>query len=132
MLNYCLVSSKKHIPEVFHPLMTEGDSPILDFYPEDFQIDMNGKKMIWQGVAILPFIDEKRLLEAMETKYHGLSAEEINRNRWGSNVLFVTDAHPLYPTMEGLYGKRKTNDVRIFLCSVVNFFNANKFPARSY
>ena len=91
--------------------MTESDSPILDFYPLDFEIDMNGKKMVWQAVALLPFIDEARLLGAMGTKYPGLTEEEERRNKWGSNAIFVSDTHPLFPTMEGLYGKRKSTDV---------------------
>ncbi|KAJ3990658.1 hypothetical protein F5050DRAFT_1536584, partial [Lentinula boryana] len=59
-------ASRKHIPEPFHYLMTEEDSPIIDFYPSTFEIDMNGKRMAWQGVALLPFIDPLRLLEAMK------------------------------------------------------------------
>lgn len=102
-------ASRQHIPQTFHDLMTEKDSPIIDFYPETFEIDMNGKKMAWQGVALLPFIDEKRLLDAMSTRYSGLSSEEIERNKWGNNTLFVADEHPLYPTMESLYAKRKTD-----------------------
>ena len=61
--------SNHTIPKVFHPLMTDDDSPIIEFYPEEFEIDLNGKKFEWQGVAVLPFIDEKRLLDAMGTKY---------------------------------------------------------------
>ena len=93
--------------------MTDESSPIIDFYPETFQIDMNGKKMAWQGVALLPFIDEKRLLDAMATRYHGLSEEEVRRNKWGNNSLFVADEHPLYLAMENLYGKRKDDNVRM-------------------
>jgi 5'-3' exoribonuclease 2 len=88
--------------------MTSEDSPIIDFYPSTFEIDMNGKKMAWQGVALLPFIDEKRLLDAMAREYPNLTEDEIRRNRWGNNFIFASDDHPIYPTYEALYGKRKS------------------------
>ena len=91
--------------------MIDDDSPIIDFYPETFEIDMNGKKMVWQGVALLPFIDQKRLLDAMADPYRQLSDEERRRNRWGDNVLFAASEHPLYPFFEQLFGKRKKQDV---------------------
>ena len=47
-------------------MMTQPDSEIIDFYPEDFVEDFNGKKYAWQAVALLPFIDEARLLAVME------------------------------------------------------------------
>ena len=45
--------------------MYDVNSPILDFYPEDFEQDMNGKKQEWEAVVKIPFIDENRLLKAM-------------------------------------------------------------------
>lgn len=87
--------------------MVDDDSPIIDFYPSTFEIDMNGKKMAWQGVALLPFIDPKRLLAAMASHYPNLTEEEIKRNRWGNDVIFASDDHSIYPTYEALYGKRK-------------------------
>jgi 5'-3' exoribonuclease 2 len=93
--------------------MVDEESPIIDFYPSTFEIDMNGKKMAWQGVALLPFIDEKRLLDAMAVQYPKLSDEEVRRNRWGKNSLFASDEHPLYPFFEQLFGKRKNQDVSI-------------------
>jgi 5'-3' exoribonuclease 2 len=105
--------SRSHIPSAFHGLMIEQDSPIIDFYPTSFDIDMNGKKMAWQGVALLPFIDEKRLLDAMAHHYPNLTESEVQRNKWGNNVLFVSDEHPLYPSLEALYGKRKNQEVSL-------------------
>ena len=91
--------------------MTDESSPIIDFYPSTFQIDMNGKRMAWQGVVLLPFIDEKRLLEAMGPRYSNLTDDEKRRNQWGHNVIFVYETHSLYPTLETLYGKRKKDEV---------------------
>lgn len=45
--------------------MTEETSPIHDFYPVDFALDMNGKKQDWEAVVKIPFIDQDRLLRAM-------------------------------------------------------------------
>lgn len=45
--------------------MTEETSPIIDFYPTNFELDMNGKKQDWEAVVKIPFIDQERLLKAM-------------------------------------------------------------------
>lgn len=103
--------SRKAIPEVFHPLMTEPDSEIIDFYPEDFVVDLNGKKFAWQGVALLPFIDSKRLLDAMAKRYPLLSAEEHARNGVGKDVLIVAEQHKsLYDHItSNFYSKNQEN-----------------------
>lgn len=101
-------ASNHAIPEVFHSLMSDEDSEIIDFYPVDFPIDLNGKKFAWQGVALLPFIDEKRLLDAMGTKYPLLSQEEHARNGVGKEVLIMSDRHPLYEEIAtNFYSKRQ-------------------------
>lgn len=89
-------ASNHAIPKSFHSLMTDEDSPIVDFYPEDFDLDANGKKQSWKAIVLLPFIDEKRLLAAMGTKYPLLSEEEHERNAVGKEALLVGDSHPLY------------------------------------
>lgn len=86
-------ASRQAIPEIFHELMTDPDSEIIDFYPEDFVVDLNGKKFAWQGVALLPFIDSKRLLDAMAKKYPLLPPEVAARNGVGKDVLLVSEAH---------------------------------------
>ena len=101
-------ASRHAIPEVFHDLMTNPDSKIIDFYPEEFEVDLNGKKMAWQGIALLPFIDMPRLLEAMETVYHLLSPEDAARNGLGRDVLLVSDEHPgIYNEIIGTFYAKK-------------------------
>ncbi len=81
--------SREHIPPAFHHLMTSHASEIIDFYPDEFVIDLNGKRAAWQGVALLPFIEETRLLTALEKSYPHLTAEEIKRNSLGTDFLYT-------------------------------------------
>lgn len=104
-------ASNHAIPKSFHPLMTDEDSPIVDFYPEDFDLDANGKKQSWKAIVLLPFIDEKRLLAAMKTKYPMLSEEEHERNAVGKETLLIGDSHPLYDEfVTRFYSKKAKND----------------------
>lgn len=76
------------LPETWRKLMSDPESPIIDFYPTDFKIDMNGKKQAYLGVALLPFIDEARLFRALKSVYPNLTEEEINRNSYGEDMKF--------------------------------------------
>ncbi|KAJ5082379.1 5'-3' exoribonuclease 2 [Penicillium argentinense] len=100
-------SSNHALPEVFHDLMSDPKSEIIDFYPEDFPLDLNGKKFAWQGVILLPFIDEKRLLAAMEKKYPLLTEDEQARNTHGTEVLLLSEQHPLYQDLVGNFYSKK-------------------------
>ncbi|VDN15604.1 unnamed protein product [Dibothriocephalus latus] len=109
-------ASRSHVPPAWQDLMTDPDSPIIDFYPTDFkkmnhtgrprglsgtikrslapiyalltfysyvllfQVDLNGKRYLWMGVALLPFVDEVRLLKALDSRRNLLTVEEKTRN----------------------------------------------------
>lgn len=53
-----LLCSKDLLPKPFQELMTDETSPILDYYPLNFQTDLNGKKNEWEAVVLIPFINE--------------------------------------------------------------------------
>lgn len=74
--------------------MTSEDSPIIDFYPNNFKSDLNGKQQEWEAVVLIPFIDEGRLLVAMKSRNHLLSEDEVRRNRHSGHLKFTTKQKP--------------------------------------
>jgi 5'-3' exoribonuclease 1 len=50
--------SKDLLPKPFQELMTDETSPIVEYYPPNFQTDLNGKANDWEAVVLIPFIDE--------------------------------------------------------------------------
>ncbi|KAG7370128.1 proteasome subunit beta [Nitzschia inconspicua] len=87
----CMPASQAHhLPVPYRWLMTDERSPIIDFYPQTFTVDMNGKRWPWEAVVLLPFIDSKRLLEATATVDQSLlTDEERKRNAEGQAVVMV-------------------------------------------
>ncbi|KAL6301387.1 exonuclease II [Sparassis latifolia] len=82
-------ASKDIIPPAYRDLMDDPNSPILDFYPAEFEQDLNGKKQDWEAIVKIPFIDERRLLNAMASREHRLTVEERRRNGIGTSTKFT-------------------------------------------
>ena len=55
-------ASKTLLPKAYQNLLTEAESPIIDYYPLTFKTDLNGKRQEWEAVVLIPFIDEKQLI----------------------------------------------------------------------
>ncbi|OAD52342.1 5'-3' exoribonuclease 1 [Eufriesea mexicana] len=81
--------SKELLPSAFQSLLIDKESPIIDYYPWDFKTDLNGKRQEWEAVVLIPFINEKVLLEAMAPHYSKLTPEEQARNQHGPMCLFL-------------------------------------------
>jgi 5'-3' exonuclease len=82
-------ASSHALPKSYAELMISKKSPIKSFYPEDFKVDLNGKKRDYLGVVLLPFIDQHALLNAIEPIKDQLSEEEKQRNSPHQNSIFV-------------------------------------------
>ncbi|XP_023769107.1 5'-3' exoribonuclease 3 [Lactuca sativa] len=82
-------TSAHALPPPYRLLMTTDDSNILDFYPNDFDVDTDGKRFLWQGICKLPFIDEKRLLASTKMIEKELTEEEAQRNAENADKLFL-------------------------------------------
>lgn len=71
------------LPKAYHTLMTDSNSSLIEYYPVDFETDLNGKKQEWEAVVLIPFIDETKLLAAMKETAHLLTDSEKKRNVHG-------------------------------------------------
>jgi RNA recognition motif-containing protein len=121
--------SSHALPKSYQSLMTSKDSPIIDFYPDDFKVDLVGKKVEYKGVVLLPFIDAERLLKEVEKIENDLTKDELKRNSFGNNFLFVNQKNFMAKTLtdkwtkidpqlsDNLFGKVKPFDFIVNLKS---------------
>jgi 5'-3' exoribonuclease 2 len=81
--------SSHALPICFRHLFSDPSSEIIDFYPTNFRLDVNGARYEWMGVNLLPFIDRVRLVKAMNNSVKDLNEVEIDRNTLGKTVVFM-------------------------------------------
>jgi 5'-3' exoribonuclease 1 len=86
-------SSKKLVPSCLQELMISPNSPIIDFYPERFELDLVAKKALWEAIVKIPFIDEKRLLQGINSRLHMLTKEEKMINKIAQNREYYYDSN---------------------------------------
>ena len=82
-------ASKALLPSLLQGLMENPNSPLLDFYPKDFDSDLNGKQQEWEAVVLIPFIDQAVLQAAAHPLFQHLTNEEKERNKHGPMMKYT-------------------------------------------
>lgn len=77
------------LPQSYSRLMIDEDSKIVHWYPHDFEVDIDGKRFMRQGICKLPWIEEELLLTETREIQNGLSENERIRNSVNVDRLFV-------------------------------------------
>ena len=77
------------LPTKCRSLMQDPESPIIDFYPEDFKYDPNGKPVSWLWIVLLPFLDEKRLIKELNEIKSTFTLEEIKRDQLIAHTVYT-------------------------------------------
>eukprot|EP00268_Persea_americana_P015083 TRINITY_DN16833_c0_g3_i5.p1 TRINITY_DN16833_c0_g3~~TRINITY_DN16833_c0_g3_i5.p1 ORF type:complete len:576 (-),score=81.58 TRINITY_DN16833_c0_g3_i5:170-1897(-) len=99
--------SSHALPEAYRQLMTSNDSKVRYFYPNDFEVDTDGKRYLWQGVTKLPFIEEKLLLTEIGNLECELADDEIRRNSVSDDKIFTRKSHEFGSDVLSIYGHLK-------------------------
>lgn len=76
------------LPEPLRPLLTSPDSVIADFYPIDFEVDLEGKKNEYEGIILLPHVDPQRIRNAFNDIKDQLSEYDRERNKTGPVFIY--------------------------------------------
>ena len=85
--------SSHALPACLRPLLSNPQSDLIDFYPINFSLDLNGFKQAWMGVNLLPIVNENRLLSIVREKENEFSESDKRRNKTGWNQLIFNSDH---------------------------------------
>lgn len=86
------------IPQPLCKLLTDNDSPLISYCPNDIKIDLSGKQKEWEAVILVPFMDQK-LLSILYNKY----IVYVNQNDMKRNILGKTFIYKYSPTTNFIY-----------------------------
>ncbi|KAL0460007.1 UNVERIFIED_CONTAM: 5'-3' exoribonuclease 3 [Sesamum latifolium] len=98
------------LPSAYKGLMVDENSNIIDFYPTEFETDIEGKRYTWQGICKLPFIDEERLLTETRKLENELKEIEKIRNLQNLDLLFVRCSSKTIQQEATCSGTRKASE----------------------
>ncbi len=81
--------SNQHIPTAFRDLMDDPNSPIIDFYPQNFEADLNGKKQELGGRRQDSLHRREASARGLDKREVYLGIEERKRNGFGHSREFT-------------------------------------------
>jgi 5'-3' exoribonuclease 1 len=76
------------IPEPLCNLLTHEESPLKQYCPDDFDIDLSGKRREWEGIVILPMVDFELVRTHYMKNLHKIDKREMKRNVTGRSFLY--------------------------------------------
>lgn len=76
------------LPKPFIPIMTSDDSPIIHYYPTDFEFEYYGKRHKWECHPKVPMVNPTELIKYLTYINEKLTTEEKHRNTRGHPLEF--------------------------------------------
>ena len=103
--------SGSFLPPSYEQIMISPTSPMVPYYPKDFEVDANGKKNAWECIVRIPFIDQDILVDEVSRIDHinVLTETERLRNILGSDHRFIPPKKGTKPEKSGESGTGNAN-----------------------
>jgi 5'-3' exoribonuclease 2 len=77
------------LPLKLQDLMLDETSPLKQFFPTSFRVDMFGQRTTWKAIVLIPFIDADLMVTTIEKVDLELTEEERQRNVFGRTRIFT-------------------------------------------
>lgn len=85
------------IPYPLCELLTDKNSPLVKHCPEDFKIDLSGKRREWEGIVILPMVDFDLVQDCYMKELYRVDKRDLRRNVTGRSFLYsYNEKEPRY------------------------------------
>jgi len=95
--------SAELIPKPLCNLLTDESSPLRKFCPEEFEVDLSGKRREWEGIVILPIVDFELVRRCYMRLMNKIDRREMSRNVLGRTFVYKYNPDILY-TFKSYYG----------------------------
>jgi 5'-3' exoribonuclease 1 len=83
--------SSNLLPSPLNSLLLNDYSPLKEFCPDKFEIDLSGKKHEYQGIVILPMIHPDIVVKTFSTHVKHVNSFELKRNTFGKTFIYKYD-----------------------------------------
>lgn len=83
--------SSKLLPFPLNNLLLNDDSPIKEYCPDKFDIDLSGKKHEYQGIVILPIINHEIIIDTYIKNANLIDKKDIIRNTIQKSIIYSYD-----------------------------------------
>lgn len=96
---------KDLLPITFHPVMTDRKSTLAHYFPDDFEIDVAGKRKEWEGIVLLPPISFTDFQKSYDQLKPLIPEKDARRNIRGKSFVYTYDGGVRHPqTVKTSYG----------------------------
>ena len=104
--------SKNLLPFPLNNLLTDDKSPLKNYCPEKFEIDLSGKKYEYQGVVLLPMINPELIINSYISVANLIDQKETKRNVFQKTLIYTYDINRNIE-FRSYYGNIKNCKVKI-------------------
>jgi 5'-3' exoribonuclease 1 len=101
------------MPKAYWPLLKSPNSPLAKYLPDHIVIDREGARAPWEGIVLIPFIDERVLVAAYDSVQRNVDPEDAANNVNGPPLRFRYDGKMTpYDLEDNMFGTLRNVYVR--------------------